>query len=302
MDKLQVFISWSGTRSHAIAKHIKAWLPDVVRNAEPWLSSEDLRKGLQWLPELNKNLSNTGFGLLVLTADNKDAPWLVFEAGVISKALPDRHCCPLLCDLKQTDMSGPLTQFQSTAVTKKEDMLQLVKTMNDACGASKVEEERIGKWFSTSWDEFNKQVGKALLTKSAGAMPAKAEPTERELLEEVLATVRQQAIEPRMRMEELMRDVEGPLVVPPDIVMRTFSRIHPRIQEELIDFLRKGQGDPEWMHELMHMVRCGPRSRNRLPEDVISQSEPEDQKELSRGVLVQPEMERSIGGLGSLRC
>jgi len=276
MDKFQVFISWSGTRSHAIAKHIKTWLPDVVRNAEPWLSSEDLRKGLQWLPELNKNLSDTGFGLLVLTADNKDAPWLVFEAGVISKALPDRHCCPLLCDLKQTDISGPLTQFQSTAVTKKEDMLQLVKTMNDASGASKVEEERINKWFSMSWDEFDKQVGEVLLAKSARSMPAKAGPTERELLEEVLATVRRQAIEPQMRMrieEESMRD----LAVPPDIVMRAFSRISPRIQLELIDFLRQGEGDPEWIHEVMHMMRRG-RFRERLTEDVISASESEDQK------------------------
>lgn len=287
MEKLQVFISWSGARSHAIAKHIKSWLPDVVRNAEPWLSSEDLRKGLQWLPELNKNLSTTGFGLLVLTVENKDAPWLVFEAGVISKALPDRHCCPLLCDLKQTDMSGPLTQFQSTAITKKEDMLQLVKTMNESSDASKVEEERLDKWFSRSWDEFDKQVNAALSAKSSGSMPVKAGPTERELLEEVLATVRRQAIEPRMmRGEEWMRAMEGPLVVPPEILLRSFSRIPPKLQMMLMDTLDQVPGDPEHWQELMHMMKRGPRlSRERL-EQAYKQAE--EQKKLAANEAKKP--------------
>ncbi|HNQ23865.1 MAG TPA: TIR domain-containing protein [Phycisphaerae bacterium] len=195
MDKLQVFISWSGERSHAVAEQVKTWLVDVVPQAEPWLSSEDLRKGLQWLPELNKSLNTSGFGLLVLTAENKDAPWLLFEAGVISKALPNRHCCPLLCGLKQTEISGPLAQFQSAAITSNKDMLHLAKTMHDASGAGKLDEERLNRWFPKTWDDFAKQVSQALATKPSAPSRATAAPSELELLEEILGTVRRVAIE-----------------------------------------------------------------------------------------------------------
>jgi hypothetical protein len=239
MDKLPVFISWSGERSLAVAKHIKTWLPDVVRNAEPWLSKEDLRKGLQWLPELNKNLGAAGFGLSVITADNKDAPWLLFEAGAITKALPDKYCCPLLCDLKQADISGPFANFQSTVITKKEDMLQLVKTMNDASGESKVDEDRLSRWFSGAWDEFCKNVNQALAAKLPKSSPAKVETTDRELLEELLSTVRRIAIEPRSRTEVLRRRFEGQLIAPPEAYLSEISKLAPEIQHALIAALQQ---------------------------------------------------------------
>lgn len=270
MDRLSVFISWSGERSHAVAKQIKAWLPDVVRNAEPWLSSEDLRKGLQWLPELNKNLTATGFGLLVVTAENKTAPWMLFEAGVISKALPDKHCCPILCDLKQTDVSGPLTQFQSTAITKKDDMFLLVKTMNETSGAEKVDEERLTKWFNRSWEDFDRDLTQILATKGPAATAAlRPGPSQQELLEEVLATVRRLAIEPRSRFDEMMmRELAGPLHVPPEILLREFSALSPPFQERFFELLRRIRHEPESIEELMHWLRrAGRRGRIDRPPD-----------------------------------
>jgi hypothetical protein len=203
-----------------------------------WLSSEDLRKGLQWLPELNKKLSSTRFGLLVLTSDNRDAPWIVFEAGVISKALPERHCCPLLCDLKQTDMSGPLTQFQSATIGKKEDMLQLVRTMNDASGASKVEEERLNKWFETHWRTFEEQVSKVLASRTASSI--QTPPTDRSILEQILETVRSLAIEPRARVVERH----------PFMLDLSRSKLPPRFLREVIDIV----GDPRFRADLLHHV------------------------------------------------
>jgi hypothetical protein len=279
MDKLQVFISWSGERAHSVAKVVKTWLPDVVRNAEPWLSSEDLQKGLQWLPELNKNLSATGFGLIVLTAENKNAPWLVFEAGVISKALPDKNCCPLLCDLKQTDVSGPLAQFQGTTLSSKEDMLKLVKTMNDASGSSKVDDDRLTKWFNMSWEDFARRTSEITTAKKTDPSPAaKAGPTERELIEEVLQTVRRLAIEPRARTEELLGRLEGPLVVPPEVLLRDFSRMPPESQMyffELLSTIRRG-GDTEslatQLRELAMMERHGARWVRKEGTDLSAKS------------------------------
>lgn len=238
MDKLQVFISWSGERAHSVAKAIKTWLPDVVRNAEPWLSSEDLQKGLQWLPELNKNLSTTGFGLLVLTAENKNAPWLLFEAGVISKALTDKHCCPLLCDLKQTDISGPLAQFQGTTLTSKDDMLKLARTMNEASGSSKIDEDRLTKWFNMAWDDFAKKTGAIISERvTAPSAAAKAGPTERELIEEVLQTVRRLAIEPRIQKDGWGIPFDGPLVIPPEVLLTTYSKMTATEQHSVFQMI-----------------------------------------------------------------
>lgn len=281
MDKLQVFISWSGERSLEIAKQLKIWLPDVVRNAEPWLSNEDLRKGLQWLPELNKSLNSTGFGISVLTAENKNSPWLIFEAGIISKALPDKHCCPLLCDLKQSDVSGPLANFQSTVLLDKEDMLKLVKTMNDASGNSKVEDERMHRWFTGSWDEFSRKATTTLTAKNtAPSAAAKAGPTDRELLEETLQTVRRLAIEPRMRMEEWMRGTsDGPIVVPPELILREFSRLRPRSQEMLFEMMSHGRGEPE-LEEMMRYFRhrVPDRRRDADPKETTKDSGKEEKK------------------------
>lgn len=274
MEKLRVFISWSGERSLSVAEFLKSWLPDVVRNAEPWLSKEDLRKGLLWLPELNKNLAGAGFGLSVITADNKDLPWLVFEAGVISKALPDKYCCPLLCDLKPSDISGPFANFQSTTITNKDDMLQLVKTMNDASGESKVDDDRLLKWFTGSWDEFHKHVSEALAAKPAGLKHAKTGPTDRELLEEVLATVRRQVVDPRIRMDEYTRSIEGPLVAPPEFILRSIAGLPFELQETIVHLLDRGRRDPELLHEISNLIRHTQRRiRDRPPGDAIKQSE-----------------------------
>jgi hypothetical protein len=254
MDKLQVFISWSGERAHSVAKVIKTWLPDVVRNAEPWLSSEDLQKGLQWLPELNKNLSSTRFGLIVLTAENKNAPWLLFEAGVISKALPDKHCCPLLCDLKPTDVSGPLAQFQGATLAMKDDMMKLVKTMNEASGTSKVDDDRLAKWFNMAWDDFAKRTGEITTARTTTpSAAAKAGPTDRELLEEVLQTTRRLAVEPRLKLEDLASRMDGPIVVPPELLLREFSKLPMHLQVTLFEILAHGRGKLE-LEQLLHMV------------------------------------------------
>jgi hypothetical protein len=249
MDKLQVFISWSGDRAHSVAKVIKEWLPDVVRNAEPWLSSEDLQKGSPWLPELNKILSTTGFGLIVLTAENKNAPWLLFEAGVISKALPDKHCCPLLCDLKPTDVSGPLAQFQGTTLTVKDDMMKLVKTMNHACGPAKADDDRLEKWFNTAWDEFAKKTGDIITAKTTTpSVAAKAGPTDRELLEEILLTTRRLTIEPRSRKEEWIEEwtakrLDAPLSMQPETVFDEYSKWQPSVQRKFLEMLPGGRGE-----------------------------------------------------------
>jgi hypothetical protein len=79
---MTVFISCSGPLSTKVAELLAAWLPDVIQGVETWLYSEDIEKGSRWPEEFNKALATT-VGILCVTRENKNAPWLLFEAGAL---------------------------------------------------------------------------------------------------------------------------------------------------------------------------------------------------------------------------
>jgi|ERR1051326_2559909 hypothetical protein len=49
MAELEIFVSWSKSGSRQIAEALKEWLPHVLPGAKPWMSSEDITKGVPWL-------------------------------------------------------------------------------------------------------------------------------------------------------------------------------------------------------------------------------------------------------------
>ena len=84
---MRVFISWSGNKSHKVALVFRDWLPSVIQSIEPYVSSEDIDKGARWSTDIAKELENSTFGILCVTKDNLEAPWLSFEAGALSKTM-----------------------------------------------------------------------------------------------------------------------------------------------------------------------------------------------------------------------
>ncbi len=115
---MKIFISWSGERSQALAQAVNDWLKPILHFAEPWLSTSDIQSGDRWGNELAKRLQDTNFGILCVTSDNLNAPWLLFEAGALAKSIDDGRVIPLLLDLEKSDLSGPLTQFQAEKADK----------------------------------------------------------------------------------------------------------------------------------------------------------------------------------------
>jgi TIR domain len=148
------FLSWSGEHSHEIAALLRDWLPNVVPSARPWISSEDIAKGLVWPTELNQSLASCDIGVVVLTPDDLDSPWLLFEAGVLFKARGERPVFTLCCGV-EPPIVGPLGQFQTTRCDAK-DMLRLVQDINSAIGGNH-DKNRVQGWFEKFWPEFSQK-------------------------------------------------------------------------------------------------------------------------------------------------
>ena len=155
---MKVFISWSGNISLKVAQLLRDWLPYVINAIEPYVSSEDIDKGARWSTDIAKELEDSSFGILCVTRDNLNAPWLSFEAGALSKTMEKSFVTPFLFDIKRSEVQGPILQFQSTII-EKEDIKRLLKTLNKACGGASIPDERLDKsfevWYPTLENELN---------------------------------------------------------------------------------------------------------------------------------------------------
>src|SRR5262245_10836217 len=97
---MKVFLSWSGERSKSAALMLRQWLPDVIQSIEPWMSAEDIDAGARWNSELTNKLAETRFSVICLTKDNQQAPWILFEAGALSKTIEKTYVIPYLIDME----------------------------------------------------------------------------------------------------------------------------------------------------------------------------------------------------------
>lgn len=159
IKEVKVFISWSGDTSQKVAAIFRDWLPSVIQSIEPYVSSEDIDKGARWSTDIAKELADSTFGILCVTKENLEAPWLSFEAGALSKTMEKSFVTPFLFDIKRSEVQGPILQFQST-IFQKEDIKKMVKTLNKACGDSSIPDARLEKsfdvWYPTLENDLNK--------------------------------------------------------------------------------------------------------------------------------------------------
>ena len=165
---MRVFISWSGARSKAFAESLKDWLPDVIQSVEPWLSVDDVEKGKRWETEIANALDSADFAVICLTADTLRSPWLIFEAGAMSRRVPKQPETPiatLLLDIPNPGaVEPPLAQFNATTADK-EDVFRLIKTINDAAGDSGVGDAgRLRRQFDKEWKRLEEAFANVVST------------------------------------------------------------------------------------------------------------------------------------------
>jgi hypothetical protein len=157
---MEVFISWSGDLSKSIAEVFKEWLPKVIQTIKPYYSPDDSLKEEKWNTEISKELEASKFGLILLTRDNLEKPWIMFEAGALSKNLNASKVCPILFELEPTDIQGPLIQFQS-AKFSKEKMQEVLKTINSELEEQQRLKDSILKdAFENWWPELDEKIQK----------------------------------------------------------------------------------------------------------------------------------------------
>lgn len=156
---MKIFISWSGDLSNRIAIILKDWIPNVIQNVEPYVSSEDIPKGDRWSSDIAKELSDSSFGILCVTKDNVNAPWLNFEAGALSKKLDSSKVCPFLFGMKKSEIEGPLLQFQIT-FNRKEDIFKLIQSINKSSDDEFLDDTRVERTFDVWWPSLEEALDK----------------------------------------------------------------------------------------------------------------------------------------------
>jgi hypothetical protein len=182
---MRVFISWSGPRSRRVAEALRDWLQDVIQALEPWMSTSDIEKGARWLSEISTQLEESQIGIICLTRDNMESPWLLFEAGALSKMQKDSYVCTFLLDIDTTEVREPLAQFQSTTV-EKGDVFRLISTINNASGEGSLTDRQLERAFERAWPDLEE-----LLTKIAQSdVQTQPDPDFPKMLEEILGYVR----------------------------------------------------------------------------------------------------------------
>jgi hypothetical protein len=170
-DIHNVFISWSGERSGQAAEALRDWLPIVLQAAKPWISSSDIEKGSRGLEEVGRALEGMSVGIICLTPENQTAPWILYEAGALSKTLDakTRVCTYLLGGLQPQDVTAPLGMFQSTKATK-DDTRKLIHTINKALEAPSVPDVNLEALFDGMWSRLEGQL--AVLPEPGSAVQA----------------------------------------------------------------------------------------------------------------------------------
>jgi hypothetical protein len=184
---MKIFISWSGTRSKAIASALKQWLPDVFQGLDVWMSDHDIEAGDRWGVELGTALRECKLGIICLTAESLQSRWLTFEAGALSTAIDGARVIPYRFLLRSADISPPLSQFQDVAADD-EGTFKLVKSINDALGRPLAEDEKLKRAFAHWWPDLKSQLGTV-----EHIEPSEVR-TDRDVLEEILDLARQTGI------------------------------------------------------------------------------------------------------------
>jgi hypothetical protein len=155
---MSIFICWSGDRSHQIAKALKGLLESSMSSfrKEDVFISDDIEKGVSWFQSIETRLETAKAGIVCLTPENLNSPWLHFEAGALARRLtaeaprqrgtgasldneraeaafrqadpPRYRLFTLLHGVAGAELRGPLASYQATSTTRS-DVAAMIRSI-----------------------------------------------------------------------------------------------------------------------------------------------------------------------------
>jgi hypothetical protein len=169
------------------------------------MSDKDISAGSRWGRQIDSELESSHFGILCLTSENLNAPWVLFEAGALSKIVSIAKIVPYRLDLTATDVGPPLSQFQGVSADER-GTLKLLTSINEA-RETQLSHDMLQVYFESFWPNLQKQL--EAIKPALGASPSPR--SDRALLEEILELVRRLQLWPdiaemaAMSTEELIQ-------------------------------------------------------------------------------------------------
>jgi DNA-binding CsgD family transcriptional regulator len=117
------------------------------------MSTDNIQIGVRWAHELAEALQRIDFGIVCLTEENRASPWILFEAGALSKTLEQGRVVPYLIDIPRHKLDGPLSQFQAIEAdlygTK-----HLVEAIAESNPTNKLDPRTLDRVFERWWPDL----------------------------------------------------------------------------------------------------------------------------------------------------
>jgi hypothetical protein len=188
---MKVFLSWSKTKSQKVAELLNHWIPCVIQSIEPWISSQNIDDGELWYNAIQNQVASIINGIICLTKENKDEPWILFEAGGLAKGLEKSRVYVLLIDLVPDDiLLSPLAAFNQTKVTR--DGINKLMHVINARTLKPITPTVLDQVFDKFWPDFEEKFNEIL---ESEVVETKSKGTKEDILpsdmqKEILKTLR----------------------------------------------------------------------------------------------------------------
>lgn len=244
---MKIFVSWSGNRSKAVAELFSDWLKCVIQVSKPWISTRDIDRGAIWFSEINDKLRDVSVGVVFLTQENKDKPWILFETGALAKGLTSNRVCTFLIDLKPTDLQDPLAQFNHT-IPEKSGLWELTRTINASLTENSLDAKVLEKVFNTYWPQFENGFLQALEDNPIGeVIPPRSE---QDILSEILNNTRSLTHKIRKLEDEVYLKSNSVNKILTSITNETISQangtlktLYPSVEKDGYIYIRTDNGN-----------------------------------------------------------
>lgn len=208
---MKLFVSWSGEYSRAVGELLRKYLPCMLQGLNVFVSQHDIESGARWTLRLAQELEESNFGILCLARDNLTSPWLLYEAGALTKHIDGRAAGLLLGDLRPSEVAGPLSQFQHRTFSR-DDLSHLLMDLNKKM-ATPLEGEQVDLIFKKWWPDLESDYKAVKVTPKTITRR-----DDSEILAEVLERVRnvERVMEQEPSSEVFMRTPRG--FVTPEVI------------------------------------------------------------------------------------